>query len=99
MYNILVNINEKGRGFFMMKLESKTVGKVKVSIIGNELLILDIIVPVKRYVYTIGSRLLQEILEYGRMHELKIITVSRFVQAQFNSNPVSYTEVWEKHSV
>ena len=96
MYRISVNMNENGKGFFAMVIENKIVGQIEVNLAGSELTLFDTIVPVKRDLHSIGSRLLREVVEYARMHELKIITVSRFVQKQFNSHPSLYADVWEK---
>ena len=89
-------MNENGKGYFALVIENKIVGQIQVSLAGSELILLETIVPDNRYLYSIGSRLLQEVVEYARMHELKIITVSRFVQKQFSSNPALYADVWEK---
>ncbi len=89
-------MSENGKGFFAFIIENKIVGQIQVSLAGSELILLETIVPVNRYLHAIGSRLLQEVVEYARIHELKIITVSRFVQKQFSSNPALYADVWEK---
>ena len=43
-----------------------------------------------------GVCLINEIVDYARVHELKIITISKFVQKQFSSNPELYADVWER---
>ena len=96
MYKIFIHIDENGKGSFVLSLGGKTMGRINVNISGNELILLRTIVPVKRYLHTVGNRLLQEIVDYARMHELKIITVSAFVKRQFSSDPASYADVWEK---
>ena len=95
-YRIDIIIRENGSGFFALKLGHKTIGQIKVSLVGNELILLDTIVLIKSSLHTIGVLLLQEVVEYARMHELKIITISKFVQKQFSSNPALYADVWEK---
>ena len=89
-------MNETGKGYFALVIENKIVGQIEVSLAGSELILFDTIVPVKRYLHSIGSRILHEVVEYARMHELKIITVSRYVQRQFSNNPALYADVWEK---
>lgn len=96
MYKIAITISIHGQGFFALKQKNRIVGRIKISLVNNYLILLDTIVLVKRYLHLIGARILLEIVEYARMHELKIITISKFTQRQFSSNPALYTDVWEK---
>jgi hypothetical protein len=96
MHKIRVNITENGKGSFTLEICNKTIGQIKVRLYDNELILLDTIVPVESNLHLIGKLLLQGIVEYARMHELKIVTVSKFAQQQFRSNPLLYADVWEK---
>jgi len=96
MYSIAVHINESGKGFFALDISNKRVGRIEISMSGSELMLLDTIIIGKRYVHSVATRLLHEVVEYARMHELKIVTVSKFVQKQFSNTPAKYADVWEK---
>ena len=96
MYQVSININEDGKGSFALGSGCKTVGEIKVQLIDGELILLDTIVLSKPNLHAVGSRILQETVEYARMHELKIVTISKFAQKQFSSNPALYADVWEK---
>jgi len=96
MYKISININNNGNGFFALNQLNKTIGKIEFTLTDGELILLDTIVLVKNHLHSIARMLLQEIVEYARMHELKIITISKFVQKQFSNNPLLYADVWEK---
>jgi superoxide dismutase len=96
MHKFIANIKRNGKGFFALKIRDKTVGQVSIDLYGNELKILDTEVLVSTYLYPFGNLLLQKIVEYARMRELKIITLSKFAQQQFSSNPTLYADVWEK---
>jgi hypothetical protein len=96
MYTISININMSGEGYFALNIGNKTVGRIEINLSGNELVLLDTIIHSSRYIHSVTNRLLHEIVEYARMHELKIITISKFVQKQFSSNPALYADVWEK---
>ena len=96
MYKISININNNGKGFFALNQLNKTIGKIKFTLTDSELIVLDTIVLVKNHLHSIAGMLIQEIVEYARMHELKIITISKFVQKQFSNNPLLYADVWEK---
>ena len=93
MYKITVNIK---RGFFALEIRNKTIGHVTVAIDGNKLKILDTVVLVGRYLPLIGKLLLQGVVKYARLHELKIVTVSKFAQEQFSRDPAPYADVWER---
>jgi hypothetical protein len=96
MHKITVNINSNGKGSFALEIRNKTIGQIKVRLNDNELILLDTIVLVNRYLHLIGNLLLQGVVEYARMHELKIVTLSKFAQRQFSNNPALYADVWEK---
>ena len=96
MYTISAHINENGKGSFTLEIKNKTIGLIKVDLEGNELKLLDTIVLVNRSLHLIGNLILQGVVEYARMHELKIITLSKFTREKFSSNPSLYIDVWEK---
>jgi len=96
MHKITININWNGKGIFALEVRNKTIGQIKVDLEGNELKVIDTVVLVNKYLHLIGNLLLQGVVEFARMHELKIITLSKFAQQQFSSNPLLYADVWEK---
>jgi predicted GNAT family acetyltransferase len=93
MYTISTEFDNLGKGVITLKLGIETAGELMINLNGNELVLIETLVPVKRYLHCIGSRLMQEALEYARMHELKISTLSKFVKKQFSSNPSLYADV------
>ena len=96
MHKFTANIKRNGKGFFALKIKDKTVGQMTIDLDGNELKILDTVIHVSTCLYPFGNLLLQKIVEYARMHELKIVTLSKFAQQQFSSDPALYADVWEK---
>ena len=98
MYKVAININENGEGIFALDNGGKTLGEIKVQMVNNELILLDTIVMSKTYFQSIANRILQETVEYARMHDLKIVTMSDFAQKQFSRDPAIYADVWEKAS-
>lgn len=98
MNNISIHININGKGFFALLRGNRIIGKIDFSLFDGELILLSTVVPSRRNLKPIGVRIIEKAVEYARMHELKIITVSKFVQSQFSSNPALYADVWEKQS-
>jgi len=96
MQKIIVNIKPTGKGYFALEVRNKTIGHVLVELVGKELKVLDTVVLVGRYLPLIGKLLLQGIVRYARLHELKIVAISKFVQQLFNNDPSSYADVWER---
>ena len=96
MYQVSININEDGKGSFALSCECKTVGEIKIQLSEGELILLDTIVLSRPNLHSVGKRILLETVEYARMHELKIVTITKFAQEQFSSNPALYADVWEK---
>lgn len=98
MNNISIHINIHGKGFFALLRGNRIIGKINFSLFDGELILLSTVVPCRRNLIPIGIRIIEKAVEYARMHELKVITVSKFVQMQFSINPVLYADVWEKKS-
>ena len=96
MYKYSTKIGVDGQGAFALELGAKTLGKIKIKLIDGELALLDTIVPINSNLKSVGVLLIREIVDYARMHELKIVTISKFVQKQFSNNPELYADVWEK---
>ena len=96
MHQVSININEDGKGSFALGCDCTTVGEIKIQLIDGELILLDIIVLCRPNLHAVGKRILRETVEYARMHELKIVTITKFAQKQFSSNPELYADVWEK---
>lgn len=96
MYTIQIHIDIHGQGFFSLNAGGYQVGKIVITLSGSELILQDTTVLGKRYLHSVRNRLLHEVVEYAKMHELKIVTVSRFIQKQFSINPEKYADVWEK---
>ena len=81
MYSISNHINEKGKGFFALQMSGRLLGKLNIAISGNEMLLLDTtIITGGLNKNSITDFLQQGIMEYARIHELKIITVERFIR-------------------
>lgn len=80
MYSISTHINEKGKGFFAFKMFDNMLGKLNVIISGNEMLLLDTSITAGLNKYSITDALQQGVVEYARMHELKIVTVAEFIK-------------------
>ena len=78
MHKFIANIKRNGKGFFALKVKDNIVGQMTIDLNGNELKILHTTAFVSTNSYSFGDLILQKIVEYARMHELKIITLSRF---------------------
>jgi len=96
MHKFFVNIKRNGKGFFALRVRDNTVGQITIDLDGNKLKILDTVDLAGTYLYPFRKLLLEKIVEYARMRELKIIPVSPFAQRQFSSDPASYADVWER---
>ena len=98
MENISININPDGKGSFALMHGRRVVGRIGILLFDGELMLLDTVVPCRRELFPVGLRILTEAVEYARMHQLKVITISRFVQRRFSSHVALYADVWEKAS-
>lgn len=96
MYSIEIDISERCGGFFALSVLGHQAGRIDILLHGSELILTHTTIILKKYQDLIAKKLIREVVEYAKMHELKIITISKFVQMQFSKCPAKYADVWEK---
>lgn len=98
MYNVSVDIADTGEGSFVLLDSEKRAVQINITLREDVIIIRETIISARKHIRAVVSRLLYEIVEYARMHELKIITLSRTVQQRFHQHPGRYQDVWESSS-
>lgn len=95
MYQISIHIGISGEGSFELHVANRPAVRINVTLRGEVLILRETILSAKKQAKANIGRLLYEIVEYARMHALKIITLSRVIQQKFHQNARSYQDVWE----
>jgi predicted GNAT family acetyltransferase len=88
--------NEKGQSIFFMEEDGEPIAEMVAGIVGNELTVYHTEVFPKGEGRGLGKELLRAVVEYARMHDLKVIPLCPFVLAQFARYPEQYSDIWKK---
>ena len=96
MHNFTVYINEQGVGVFSVFIKRKKVALMKIQIKDSDLIVHKTTVLAEKNTKRAAKELLNEVVEYARMHTLKVISQSKYVRMQFQKQPFTYADVWEK---
>lgn len=91
-----IQINESGVGKFWIKNRVAIVVTMHICLTDGELTIRRTRGLQKGQGRNLATRVLKEVVAYARLHHLKIVAASDFVQQQFHERPNSYSDVWEK---
>ena len=68
MNEVLIDVHEDGKGLFSLDLGYNVTAQIKCHLNDGELVVLDTVVSDKRNLNWMGSWILDEIVEYARMH-------------------------------
>ena len=93
MQNVTLNLNDKGHGAFIIKEGEEKLGEMVVSISGSDLTVYHTEVEPEAEGKGLSKVLLQAMVDHARQHELKVIPLCSFVNAQFKRHPEMYADV------
>lgn len=99
MEEVKLHIKENGKGSFSLAGQGKEIGKMVVGISGNYLTAYHTEVAPEAEGKGVGKKLLEAMVGYAREHQLKVIPLCVFVQAQFKRHPEKYADIWEKEQI
>ncbi len=97
MEEIKLKLNDHGRGAFVIEEGNERVAEMEIGIAGNNLTVYHTEVAEKLKGKGIASQLLSRMVEYAREHQLKVIPLCTYVQAQFKRHPTQYQDVWNQN--
>jgi predicted GNAT family acetyltransferase len=97
MNDIVLKLNNNGRGAFVIEEGSERLAEMEISIAGGNLTVFHTEVSDKLKGKGVGAQLLANMVKYARDHQLKVIPLCPFVHAQFKKHPEEYADVWNQH--
>ncbi|HSN10343.1 MAG TPA: GNAT family N-acetyltransferase [Hanamia sp.] len=95
MGNIQLKLSDKGEGHFMYKEGDKKLGEMLVNISGKMLTVFHTEVITEAEGKGLAKKLLNEMVDYSRKNDLKVIVLCPYVLAQFKRNPEQYADIWQ----
>lgn len=96
MQEIKFEITKSGRGAFFLEEAGKRLGEMIISISEGILTVYHTEVLPEMEGKGIAKKLVSEMVDYARAHQLKIIPLCPYTLAVFKKNPEMYKEVWYK---
>lgn len=99
MEKVVLNLNEKKHGAFFAMDGDEQLGEMVISISENKLTVYHTEVADKAEGKGIARLMLNEMVEYARKNNLKVVPLCPYVHAQFKRHPDEYADVWLKEHV
>src|SRR3954469_25581345 len=96
MDEVKLNLNEKKQGAFYLMEGAEQMGEMVVSISGSNLTVYHTEVSAKAGGKGYAKKMLNEMVDYSRKNNLKVIPLCPYVHAQFKRHPHEYADVWNK---
>ncbi len=95
MENIQLKLTGRGRGFFVFKEDEEPLGEMEIAISEKRLIVYHTEVVQKAEGKGIARKLLNEMADYSRKNNLKVIALCPYVLAQFKHHPEQYADIWQ----
>ncbi len=95
MQNIELKITGRGRGFFVFKENEESLGEMEIALSERQLIVYHTEVVPKAEGKGIAKDLLDEMVDYSRKNNLKVIVLCPYVLAQFRHHPEQYADIWQ----
>ena len=96
MEEVKLNLNEKKQGAFYITDGAEQLGEMVVSISDSNLTVYHTEVSTKAEGKGYAKRLLNDMVDYSRKNNLKVIPLCPYVHVQFRRHPQEYADVWNK---
>lgn len=97
MEEIQINIDEQGRGAFLLRENEEQLGEMVVSVNGNTLIVYHTEVVEKAEGRGLAKKLLAAMVEYSRKNKLTVLPLCPYVHLQFKRHPDQYADVWNRN--
>ena len=96
MATIKLELNDNGRGNFLLMEGAEQLGEMEISIKGDNLTVYHTEVLPKAEGKGYAKMLLDTMVDYVRKNGLKVIPLCPYVHAQFKRHPEEYADIWNK---
>lgn len=96
MNDIELKLDSNGKGAFVIEEAGERVAEMVIGISGNNLTVYHTEVSDKLKGQGVASKLLTAVVEYARLHQLKVIALCPYVSAQFKRHSEQYNDIWNK---
>src|SRR5689334_1454530 len=95
MSEVKLNLDEHGRGAFVVKEGEEQLGEMVISTHGENLTVYHTEVSPEAEGQGLAKKMLNAMTDYARKNKLKVIPLCQFVHAQFKRHPEDYADLWK----
>jgi predicted GNAT family acetyltransferase len=96
MNNVELKLDANNRGAFVVEENNQRLAEMAIGISGSNLTVYHTEVSDKLRGTGVSGKLLDSMTTYARTHQLKVIPLCSFVNAQFRRHPERYDDIWNK---
>ena len=96
MTEVKLVLNERNHGAFIIRENGETLGEMVVSVTASQLTVYHTEVSEKAEGKGYAGKMLEQMVDYARKNNLKVIPLCPYVHAQFKRHPEQYEDVWQK---
>ena len=95
MDDVILELNDKQKGAFLIRENNQQLGEMVVSISGTNLTVYHTEVAPEAEGKGLAKKMLQAMVSYARERKLKVIPLCPYVHAQFKRHPQEYADLWQ----
>lgn len=96
MNAIKLKLDKHDKGAFVIEEGEERLAGMTVAISGKNLIVYHTEVSEKLKGQGIGTKLIDEMVNYARNNDLKVVPLCPFVHAQFKRHAQKYGEIWNQ---
>jgi predicted GNAT family acetyltransferase len=96
MNDIQLKLDDKNKGAFIIEDGGKIIAEMAIEINDGNLTVYHTEVAEELQGQGISKKLLENMVNYARQHQLKVIALCPYVSLQFQRHPDLYGDVWNK---
>jgi len=96
MNEIELKINDAGRGAFVIENAGERVAEMEILVKDSVLTVFHTEVDDSLRGKGVAGALVDNMVEYARGHNLKVVALCPYVLAQFKRHPEQFSDVWKK---
>jgi predicted GNAT family acetyltransferase len=94
MDNVKLELNDKGRGAFIISENGEQLGEMVIGIAGTNLTVYHTEVDPKAEGKGYAKKLLADMVDYARKNKMKVTALCPYVHAQFKRHAAEYADIW-----
>lgn len=96
MLEVRLQINNNGKGAFILEDDNKQLGEMEIGISNNILTVYHTEVVPEMEGKGGAKKLLETMVEYARTNKLKVIPLCPYVLSLFQKHPAKYEDLWQR---